>query len=155
MLLPLSCAACCCSFSRNAPHAFHPCPHPSQYPFHSHFKNSECPLLPPHHRSYQSAECVSNGSRFFLCPFLPCPALPQIQAFLDGFWSIVPRTLIAMFNDHELELLISGLPDIDIADLRSHTEYSGYTASCPVIRWFWEAVQVRRMSICLGFDGAG
>lgn len=48
-----------------------------------------------------------------------------------------------MFNDHELELLISGLPDIDIGDLRANTEYSGYTAACPIIRWFWEAVQVR------------
>jgi hypothetical protein len=33
-----------------------------------------------------------------------------------------PRHLISIFNDHELELLISGLPDIDTADLRAHTE---------------------------------
>ena len=30
-----------------------------------------------------------------------------------------------MFNAHELELLISGLPEIDVEDLRAHSEYSG------------------------------
>ncbi len=30
----------------------------------------------------------------------------QINAFLEGFWQLVPRHLIAIFNDHELELLI-------------------------------------------------
>ena len=45
-----------------------------------------------------------------------------------------------MFNDHELELLISGLPEIDVADLLTHTEYTGYTAASRVIQWFWEIV---------------
>ncbi len=34
----------------------------------------------------------------------------------------------------------SGLPDIDLDDLRANTEYSGYSATSPVVRWFWEAV---------------
>ena len=45
-----------------------------------------------------------------------------------------------MFNDHELELLISGLPEIDVADLRAHTEYTGYTPAAKQIQWFWEVV---------------
>jgi hypothetical protein len=44
------------------------------------------------------------------------------------------RHLISIFNDHELELLISGLPDIDVADLRANTEYTGYSAASQVIR---------------------
>jgi HECT-domain (ubiquitin-transferase) len=63
-----------------------------------------------------------------------------VQAFLDGFWQLVPRELINIFNDHELELLISGLPDIDVADLRANTEYSGYSPSSPVIQWLWQVV---------------
>ncbi len=43
----------------------------------------------------------------------------------QGFWEIVPRKLISIFNDHELELLISGLPEIDVDDLRAHTDYQG------------------------------
>lgn len=66
---------------------------------------------------------------------------PQIDAFLGGFWDVVPQPLVALFNDHELELMISGLPDIDIADLRANTEYhGGYSAASPVVHWFWEVV---------------
>lgn len=63
-----------------------------------------------------------------------------LQAFLEGFWQLVPRELIAIFNDHELELLISGLPDIDVGDLRANTNYSGYSPASPVIQWFWQVV---------------
>lgn len=38
---------------------------------------------------------------------------PQINSFLEGFTELVPRELIYIFNDKELELLISGLPEID------------------------------------------
>ncbi|KAL9315852.1 hypothetical protein ACSQ67_016853 [Phaseolus vulgaris] len=66
---------------------------------------------------------------------------PQINSFLEGFNELIPRELISIFNDKELELLISGLPDIDLDDLRANTEYSGYSAASPVIQWFWEVVQ--------------
>ena len=45
-----------------------------------------------------------------------------------------------MFNDHELELLISGLPEIDVDDLRGNTEYTGYTPAAKQIQWFWQVV---------------
>lgn len=38
---------------------------------------------------------------------------PQINSFLEGFNELIPRDLISIFNDKELELLISGLPEID------------------------------------------
>ncbi|ONM32432.1 E3 ubiquitin-protein ligase UPL1 [Zea mays] len=66
---------------------------------------------------------------------------PQINAFLEGFNELIPRELISIFNDKELELLISGLPDIDLDDLKANTEYSGYSIASPVIQWFWEIVQ--------------
>ncbi|AQK40048.1 E3 ubiquitin-protein ligase UPL1 [Zea mays] len=66
---------------------------------------------------------------------------PQINAFLEGFNELIPRELISIFNDKELELLISGLPDIDLDDLKTNTEYSGYSIASPVVQWFWEIVQ--------------
>ncbi|KAK4801652.1 hypothetical protein SAY86_022139 [Trapa natans] len=66
---------------------------------------------------------------------------PQITAFLDGFNELIPGELISIFNDKELELLISGLPEIDLDDMRANTEYSGYSAASPVIQWFWEVAQ--------------
>ena len=50
----------------------------------------------------------------------------QLSAFLDGFYDIIPKRLISIFNEQELELLISGLPTIDIDDLRANTEYYKY-----------------------------
>ncbi|XP_048323503.2 E3 ubiquitin-protein ligase UPL1 isoform X3 [Ziziphus jujuba] len=66
---------------------------------------------------------------------------PQITSFLDGFNELVPRELISIFNDKELELLISGLPEIDLDDLKANTEYTGYTAASSVVQWFWEVVK--------------
>ena len=40
-----------------------------------------------------------------------------------------------------MELLISGLPDIDVDDWKSHTEYHNYSASSSQIQWFWRAVR--------------
>lgn len=45
------------------------------------------------------------------------------------------------FDEKELELLISGTPDIDVDEWRSATEYNGYTSSDPVIVWFWRALK--------------
>nr|XP_010929052.1 E3 ubiquitin-protein ligase UPL1 isoform X2 [Elaeis guineensis] len=66
---------------------------------------------------------------------------PQINSFLEGFNELVPRELISIFNDKELELLISGLPEIDLDDLKANTEYTGYTTASPIIQWFWEVVK--------------
>ncbi|GER32833.1 E3 ubiquitin-protein ligase UPL1 [Striga asiatica] len=66
---------------------------------------------------------------------------PQINSFLEGFNELVPRELISIFNDKELELLISGLPEIDLADLKANTEYTGYTPASSVVQWFWEVVE--------------
>jgi HECT-domain (ubiquitin-transferase) len=38
---------------------------------------------------------------------------PQIEAFLDGLHDLIPKNLIAIFDHRELELMISGLPEID------------------------------------------
>ena len=50
----------------------------------------------------------------------------QLNAFLEGFYDIIPKRLISIFNEQELELLLSGLPNIDIDDLKANTEYHKY-----------------------------
>ncbi|KAK3344396.1 hypothetical protein B0T25DRAFT_326327 [Lasiosphaeria hispida] len=65
----------------------------------------------------------------------------QMEHFLKGFHDIIPEELIAIFNEQELELLISGLPDIDVDDWKSNTEYHNYTAASQQIQWFWRAVR--------------
>lgn len=65
----------------------------------------------------------------------------QMENFLSGFHDIIPAELISIFNEQELELLISGLPDIDIDDWKANTEYHNYSPSSPQIQWFWRAVR--------------
>ncbi|KAG8199864.1 hypothetical protein JTE90_015857 [Oedothorax gibbosus] len=65
----------------------------------------------------------------------------QLKAFLEGFYEIIPKRLISIFNEQELELLISGLPVIDIDDLKANTEYHKYQATSLQIQWFWRALR--------------
>ena len=53
----------------------------------------------------------------------------QIDSVLEGFYEIIPKRLISIFDEQELELLISGLPNIDLDDLKANTEYHKYTES--------------------------
>ncbi|XP_011497625.1 PREDICTED: E3 ubiquitin-protein ligase HUWE1 [Ceratosolen solmsi marchali] len=70
----------------------------------------------------------------------------QLNAFLEGFYDIIPKRLISIFNEQELELLISGLPNVDIEDLKANTEYHKYSPTSLQIQWFWRALR--------GFDQA-
>ncbi|KFY92270.1 hypothetical protein V498_05090 [Pseudogymnoascus sp. VKM F-4517 (FW-2822)] len=65
----------------------------------------------------------------------------QLDNFLKGFHEIIPAELVAIFNEQELELLISGLPEIDVDDWKANTEYHNYTAASPQIQWFWRAIR--------------
>lgn len=65
----------------------------------------------------------------------------QIDAFLEGFHDVIPQELIRIFSEQELELLISGLPDIDVVAWKNNTELHGYNASDAIVQWFWRAVR--------------
>lgn len=65
----------------------------------------------------------------------------QLDSFLGGFHDIIPAELIAIFNEQELELLISGLPEIDVDDWKANTEYHNYNPSSQQIVWFWRIVK--------------
>ena len=65
----------------------------------------------------------------------------QLHAFLAGFHDIIPRDLVEIFSEKELELLISGVPDIDIDDWKNNTDYRGYSSTSPQVQWFWRTVR--------------
>lgn len=66
----------------------------------------------------------------------------QIKAFLTGLHDVIPPSLLALFNEQEIELLISGMPDVDVDDWRNNTLYEGgYSAVSLQIQWFWRAVR--------------
>uniref|UniRef100_A0A672V9F0 E3 ubiquitin-protein ligase n=1 Tax=Strigops habroptila TaxID=2489341 RepID=A0A672V9F0_STRHB len=59
----------------------------------------------------------------------------------NGFFELIPQDLIKIFDENELELLMCGLGDVDVADWKLHTKYkNGYNVNHQVIQWFWKAV---------------
>lgn len=65
----------------------------------------------------------------------------QYDSLLKGFHEIIPKDLLKIFNEQELELLISGMPDIDIDDWKNNTIYQNYTPASPPVQWFWRAIR--------------
>lgn len=62
----------------------------------------------------------------------------QFDAFVAGFNELIPPDLVNVFDERELELLIGGIADIDVADWKKHTDYRGYEETSPVIQNFWK-----------------
>ncbi|GJQ80835.1 putative E3 ubiquitin-protein ligase [Trypoxylus dichotomus] len=65
----------------------------------------------------------------------------QMDAFLNGFSELVPLGLIKIFDEHELELLMCGIQNIDVKDWKLNTMYKGdYHSNHIVVQWFWRVV---------------
>lgn len=69
----------------------------------------------------------------------------QLNELLLGFFDVIPEPLLTIFDFQELELLMCGMPNIDMEDWMDQTEYSGeYDREGPnheVCVWFWEIVE--------------
>lgn len=65
----------------------------------------------------------------------------QIEAFKKGFDEIIPRDLVRIFSATELQLLLNGLPDINVEDWRANTELHQFQQSDSTVTWFWRAVR--------------
>lgn len=65
----------------------------------------------------------------------------ELFAFCSAFWSIVPEALLSVLDFQELELLMCGLPQLDLEDWKAHTRYgTPLSAKHQVVGWFWEIV---------------
>jgi hypothetical protein len=68
---------------------------------------------------------------------------PQLESFFAGFSAVLPRDdyWVERFTPDELEIIIAGRPELDVADLRVHTTYIRYSETDQQIVWFWEVVE--------------
>lgn len=70
---------------------------------------------------------------------------PQITELMLGFFDVIPEPALTVFDPNELELILCGLPTIDMNDWMDNTKYSGYYESKgknhQVVDWFWEVVE--------------
>ena len=77
---------------------------------------------------------------------------------MKGIYEVVPKDLLQIFSERELELLLSGVPEIDVDEWKANTGqsilavscdacshapavYNNFTLSDPVIGHFWRAVR--------------
>ncbi|KAK9517220.1 hypothetical protein VZT92_025105 [Zoarces viviparus] len=65
----------------------------------------------------------------------------QTKAFLDGFNEVVPLEWLRYFDEKELELMLCGMQEIDMADWQKNTIYRHYTKNSKQIHWFWQVVK--------------
>lgn len=69
----------------------------------------------------------------------------QLTAFLVGFYEVIPEALLSVFDFQELELLMCGLPTIDLEDWKSNTIYGGELErkgdQHKVVKWWWEVLE--------------
>ncbi|XP_017342995.2 itchy E3 ubiquitin protein ligase b isoform X1 [Ictalurus punctatus] len=65
----------------------------------------------------------------------------QTQAFFEGFNEVLPQQYLQYFDAKELEVLLCGMQEIDLADWQRHTIYKHYTRTSKQIVWFWQLVK--------------
>lgn len=65
----------------------------------------------------------------------------QLKAILDGLYSVVPHSYLFILNGNELEMSVSGIPEVDIEYLKAHTVYSGYRENDTIIKNFWKLLK--------------
>ncbi|KAG1696048.1 hypothetical protein DVH05_019032 [Phytophthora capsici] len=71
----------------------------------------------------------------------------QLGALLMGFYDVMPQFLITVFDYQEFDLLLSGVPELDVNDWHTHSEVRWVKLEKPtpvehrVLRWFWECMR--------------
>lgn len=66
----------------------------------------------------------------------------QTRAFLNGLFEMIRPNWLNMFDPYELQMLISGTTDINLADWKRHVHYGGgYWETDDTIRYFWQVVE--------------
>lgn len=68
----------------------------------------------------------------------------QLSELVRGFYEVVPEPFLSVFDFQELELLLHGMPVIDMDDWIRNSLYTGDFSGKPnhqVVLWFWETVK--------------
>ncbi|CAH0513663.1 unnamed protein product [Peronospora belbahrii] len=64
----------------------------------------------------------------------------QLQHLMAGVFEVIPQELILVFDYQELELVLCGVPSIDVDDWKAHTQVSDELPE-ELLSWFWETVE--------------
>jgi len=65
----------------------------------------------------------------------------QMKMIKKGLFEMIPKELMATFEWNDLEFLISGVSEIDVADWKANTIYRNCTADDTMVSWFWKCLE--------------
>ncbi|CAN0188052.1 unnamed protein product [Pylaiella littoralis] len=69
----------------------------------------------------------------------------QLWNLMRGLYDVIPAHLISVFDYQEMELLLCGIPEIDVEEWKRCSRYLGAYRRAGenhfVIQWFWEVVE--------------
>lgn len=118
------------------------------------FVSAESPLCP------EAVELVPGGREMlvtednkveytkYLCEFYLCGQVRQEwQLVCRGFQDLVPDGILMNhdLSERDVELLLVGIPTIEVKDWREHTNLDGPLSDAPqgwqLMGWFWEVVE--------------
>jgi len=61
---------------------------------------------------------------------------------LEGIYHVVPKDFFLIFDIQEIEMILYGLPFIDVNDWEAMTVYKGsYYKNHQITKWFWEIMK--------------
>ena len=64
-----------------------------------------------------------------------------INQIKKGLFTYIPESLIKIFNSSEFDLILNGIPFIDVNDWIENTSYEGYVPTDNIIIQFWNIVR--------------
>ncbi|XP_039284139.1 apoptosis-resistant E3 ubiquitin protein ligase 1 isoform X3 [Nilaparvata lugens] len=65
----------------------------------------------------------------------------EVECFLKGLNDLIPDNLLSIFDENELELLLCGTGEYNVADFRAHHVVNGSSPEFRrILDWFWTAV---------------
>ena len=65
----------------------------------------------------------------------------QVAAVRAGMAEVVPMTLMSLVSPNELNDMVCGNPDFEVARLKDAVRLEGYSSSSDQIKWLWEVLE--------------
>lgn len=67
--------------------------------------------------------------------------ISQLTALLENFYKVIPLEIVHVFDPNEFEMLLYGVPMINVEDWKKNSIYKGaYYQNHQIIQWFWEVI---------------
>lgn len=65
----------------------------------------------------------------------------QMDSLTEGFFKVIPRNQVSIFNTDELEAAICGNPRIELSDWKANTELKGFNSWSQTVSNFWAVME--------------